>query len=194
MSATKTADYLVLINASNRLPDGFENTVELISAENSVGDKFKIEKKTYEAFCRLQEDLLENDGIQIVLFESYRTVKLQEKIFESYTESFGPEYAKKYVAIPGCSEHHSGLAIDVGIFSEGKLYRTNEELFSIDPLYKIVHKKLPKHGFILRYPKGKEHITKIGYEPWHFRYLNSPEIAQEITDKEICFEEYRQKP
>ncbi len=102
------------------------------------------------------------------------------------------EYTSKYVAKPGYSEHHTGLAIDVGILLEGKLYRTKEELLSVEHLFKIIQKKLSQYCFILRYPKGKESITKIAYEPWHYRYIDSPKVAQEITDKGICFEEYWQ--
>jgi len=189
----KNPDYFVLVNEDHKLPDGFEDTVERIPVENVAGNQFQVEKKTYDAFLRLQEDVLKNDGIQTVLLGAYRTIKQQEEIFEKYLHEFGPEYTCKYVAKPGCSEHHTGLAIDVGILLEGKLYRTQEELLSVDHLFKIVQKKLPQYGFILRYPKDKTSVTKIAYEPWHYRYIDSPQTAQEITDKGICFEEYRQK-
>ena len=186
----KKPDYLVLINGENRLPEGFEKTIELIDVENAVGDRYQIEKKTYEAFLRLRQDLLENDGIQAELISVYRTVAQQTATFEKYVTKFGLEYAKTYAALPGHSEHHTGMAIDVGILLNGKLYRTIEDMLRVDDLFQIVQAKLPKYGFILRYPKGKEDVTKIGYEPWHFRYLDSSEIAKEITDKGICFEEY----
>lgn len=188
----KRPDYLVLINGDNRLPDSFEDTVELIYAENFLG-KHKIEKNTYEAFLRLQEDLLRNDGIQTELLGVCRTIEQQEEIFTRYINEHGYEYANKYAAKPGHSEHHTGLAIDVGIVIDGKLYRAIEDLLMLDDLFHIIHKKLALYGFILRYPKGKEAITKIGYEPWHFRYIHSPEIAREIADRQICFEEYCQK-
>jgi D-alanyl-D-alanine carboxypeptidase len=195
MSKTKESfpDYFVLVNEDNRLPRDFEDTVELIPTENVAGDQFKVEKKTYDAFCGLQEDILKNDGIQTVLLGSYRTIKRQEEIFKRNLNELGLEFTSKYVAKPGCSEHHTGLAIDVGILLEGKLYRKKEELLSIEHLFQIIQKKLPRYGFILRYPKGKESITKIAYEPWHYRYIDSPQIAQEITDKGICLEEYCQK-
>lgn len=186
----RNPDYLVLVNEDNRLPEGFEDTVELIPTENIAGNQFMVEKKTYEAFLCLQEDVLKNDGLQTVLLGSYRTVKQQEETFERNLKERGLEHTRKYVAKPGCSEHHTGFAIDVGILLEGKLYRKREELLSVSPLLETVQKKLPQYGFILRYPKGKETITKINYEPWHFRYIDSPEIAKEITDKGICFEEY----
>ena len=186
----RNTDYLVLVNEDNRLPDGFENTVELIPTENIAGNRFLVEKKTYEAFLRLQEDILKNDGLQTVLLGSYRTVKQQEETFERNLKEHGLEHTRKYVAIPGCSEHHTGFAIDVGILLEGKLYRKREDLLSVSHLLEIVQKKLPQYGFILRYPKGKESITKINYEPWHFRYIDLPDLAKEITDKGLCFEEY----
>lgn len=190
MSKVKTPDYLVLVNENNRLPEDFESTIELISVENAVGDQYQIEKKTYEAFLRLRQDLLENDGIHAELISVYRTVAQQTATFENYVTKFGLEYARTYAALPGHSEHHTGMAIDVGIMLNGKLYRTIEDMLSVDDLFRIIQAKLPKYGFILRYPKGKEDVTKIGYECWHFRYLDSPEIAKEITDKGICFEEY----
>ena len=182
-------NYLVLVNEDNRLPQGFEDTFELVETENAAGNRFQIEKKTYEAFLALQEEILKNDGIQTVLLGSYRTIQRQEEIFEKNRAEFGLEYTCKYVAKPGCSEHHTGLAIDVGILIDGKIYRTKEELLSLDPLFQTIQKRLPHHGFILRYPKDKEAITKIAYEPWHYRYVDSPEIARKITEEGICLED-----
>ena len=186
-------NYMVLINGENRMPEGYEDTVELVSAENIEGTKFPVEKKTYEAYLRLQEDLLKNDGLQAELISSYRSVATQEALFQKRIAEYGEEFTRKYVAVPGHSEHHSGLAIDVSFFLDGKIVHGTENLLAMENLYQIVHKKLAQYGFILRYPKSKEDVTKIGYEPWHFRYLDSPEIAREIADREICLEEYHLK-
>ena len=187
------ADYMILINGRNPLPDGFADTVELISVQNAVGEEYIIEKKTYEAFLQLREDLLVNDGIQAELISVYRTVERQKAIFDSYTRQFGLEYAKTYAAQPGHSEHHTGFAVDVGFLLDGKVDHSIAGLLSTDHLFRVVHRKLAKYGFLLRYPKGKEAITKVGYEPWHFRYIDSPEIAREIAESGICFEEYMEK-
>ena len=183
---------MILVNPEHRLPEGFADTVEIIDAENCVGEKCKIEKKTYEAFLRLRENIMANDSLQIELLFVYRTLEKQEEVFERFTRIHGPEYAKTYVSVPGHSEHHTGLAIDVGFYLDGAVDHANATLFSLVEQFAAVHKKLPKYGFILRYPKGKEDITKIGYEPWHFRYIDDPKIAKEIYDKRICFEEYWQ--
>ena len=187
----KQPDYLVLVNEDHRLPLEFGQTVELVTVENAVGDRFPVEKKTYEAFLRMKEDLWKEDGIHAELSNSYRTVEKQEEIYSRYTREFGPEYAAKYAAKPGHSEHHTGFAIDVGIVVDGKFHRTIEDLLKVDHLFQIIHRKLARYGFILRYPAGKEAVTKIGYEPWHFRYVDSPEIAGEIMEQGLCLEEYR---
>ena len=188
----KQPDYLLLVNAENRVPENYADTVELVSVENVAGNQFKVEKKTYEAYLALEKDAMESYGIQTVLLNSYRTIEMQTNSYAYYMNLRGEEYTKKYVAYPGCSEHHTGLAIDVGVLLNGKVHRTVEELLEVAHLLRKVWEKLPQYGFILRYPEGKEAVTGIGFEPWHFRYIDSPEIAREMVEKGICFEEYWQ--
>lgn len=183
-------DYMVLINPENALPQGFEENVERIWVENPEGARFQVEKKTYEAFLKLQADVRENDGLEIALLNSYRSIETQEEVFRRYETQFGLEYASKYAARPGHSEHHTGLAIDVSFWQNGQLTHGAQELLELDELFRVVHKKLAKYGFLLRYPKGKEAITSINYEPWHYRYIDDPEVAQVIWEKGWCFEEY----
>ena len=185
-------NYQILINSENKIPEGFLDTVELVEVENPEGSRFCVEKKTYAAFLKLQADIRENDGLEIALLNSYRTLEAQQKAFDNYFYKFGLAYAEKYAARPGCSEHHTGFAIDVSFWQDGKLTHSAQELLKLDDLFRVVHKKLAKYGFLLRYPKGKEEITKINYEPWHYRYIDDPEIAKEIADRGICFEEYWQ--
>lgn len=190
---TSTANYLLLINEENPVPENFLETVRLIPVSNGFGEPIQIEEKAYEAFLRLRQDILDNDGLQIELLNSYRSVQQQEEAVERNLKKYGPEHTKKYVAIPGHSEHHTGLAMDVSIMRNGTLARARQDLLAMDMLYQTVHKKLPRYGFILRYPDGKTPITKIGYEPWHFRYIDSPEIATEIMETGLCLEEYYRK-
>ncbi len=189
----KNPDYLVLLNAENRMPENFLDTVEIISVRNSEGEEFTMEKKTYEAFMRLREDLLINDGIQIEFFSVMRTLEEQAAIFEKQTKRYGIDFANKYVAKVGHSEHHTGICMDISIMTDGKLPDLVPELLELEDVFKIVHTKLPEYGFILRYPKGKEEETGIAYEPWHIRYIDSPEIAEEITKNGLSFEEYCEK-
>ena len=186
-------DYMILINSENKVPEGFLDTVELVEVENPEGSRFFVEKKTYAAFLALQADIRENDGLEIALLNSYRNLEMQQKAFDNYFYKFGLAYAEKYAARPGCSEHHTGFAIDVSFLQDGKLTHSAQELLKLDDLFRVVHKKLAKYGFLLRYPRGKEEITRVNYEPWHYRYIHDPEIAKEIADRGICFEEYWQE-
>ena len=181
---------MILLNPAHGLPEDFENTITLLTVENAVGEVYQVEEKAYGAFLRLREDLMKHDGLQIELLSVYRDIPRQERTWAETLESKGEEYTRKYVAVPGHSEHHTGFALDVGFMLEGKLSHKNADLFSYEAMYQIVHKKLPRYGFILRYPADKEAITTIGYEPWHFRYIDDSEIAQAITDQGITFEEY----
>lgn len=183
-------DYLVLVNKSHKLPDDWEKNVKLKKAKNRYGDSFKVEKKALSHFQDLQKELMDKEGIDIELDSVTRTVKEQSKLWEDWTKEKGIDYVKKYVAVPGFSEHHTGLAIDVCLEKDGKRIDDNDDMIAEKETFKKIHKCLAKHGFILRYLEGRDDITGYSYEPWHFRYIDSPKIAKEIMDKDITLEEY----
>ena len=185
-------DYMVLVNKQSKLPEDWEDKIELVEVYTGLDETYQVEKKTAEAYKKLKEDLA-NDHIIIELDSTYRTVKRQQEIWDEFLEKYGEEYTKKYVAVPGTSEHHTGLAIDVKLVKAGKIIDDNDEMTAEKDLFSKIHAKLSKYGFILRYPEGKEDITEYGAEVWHFRYIDSPEIAKEIMDKGITLEEYLKK-
>ena len=181
--------YMVLVNKQHKLPENWPDMIELATGTNSLGEDYLVEKKALEAFEKLRADLLE-DGIDIELDSTYRTVEYQQKIWDEFTEEKGEDYARAYVAVPGYSEHHTGLAIDVKLIKDGTVIDDNDDMIAEKEIFAQVHKRLADYGFILRFPEGKDDITGYSYEPWHFRYIDSPEIAKEIMDKGITFEEY----
>lgn len=189
-------DYMVLVNQNNPLPDGWEEALETTTITNSVGDEVYVESKAYEAYCRLKEavekDLegYEKGEVRLELDSAYRSVAAQQKIVDDFTEKYGEDYVKQYVAVPGYSEHHTGLALDLYFTIDGKDVYENEDLVQYPEIWDAIHARLPEFGFILRFTKEGEAITGYSYEPWHIRYLDSPEIAKEITDKGITLEEY----
>ena len=189
-------DYMVLVNAENVLPDGWEEALDITTITNSVGDEVMVESKAYEAYCALKEavekDLegYDKGEVRLELDSAYRSVAAQQKIVDDFTEKYGEDYVKKYVAVPGFSEHHTGLALDLYFTVDGKDVYENEDLVQYPDIWDAVHARLPEFGFILRFPEDGEAITGYAYEPWHIRYLDSPEIAKEITDKGITLEEY----
>ena len=188
-------DYLALVNKLNALPDGWEDALETVTVTNSVGDEVEVEAKAYAAYELLKADLEEHDGIYLELDSARRSVAAQQDIMDRFTEKYGADYAAKTVAQPGYSEHHTGLALDLyfklknddGSFTD--VYY-NEDMVQYPEIWAKIHAKLARYGFILRYLEGREHITGYGYEPWHIRYLNDPDIAAEIMEADITLEEY----
>lgn len=196
-------DYLVLVNKQNKLPEGWEDEIVLEDAQNTIPegvelnedndylatDVFKVETKALEAFRALQADL-EAKGIIILLDSTYRSVARQEELWAEFEEKYGLEYTQNTVAVPGTSEHHTGLAIDVCIVKDGVVINENDDMIAEREIFAKIHEKLADYGFILRFPEGGKDITGYDYEPWHFRYVDSAEIAHEIMDNSLTLEEY----
>ena len=97
--------------------------------------------------------------------------------------------AKSWIAEPGTSEHHTGLAVDIN--SEATPGTANPSEVS-EPLYQWLEDNSYRYGFILRYPPGKEDITGVNYEPWHYRYVGV-ENAEQIHEDGLTLEEYLEK-
>lgn len=179
--------YQTLVNRTHRLPDGWLDIVELVPAKNSLGEESLVEKETLAHFEELRSELLE-EGIDIEIDSAYRSVDDQRVLYEEFKERYGDE-VDNIAAKPGYSEHHTGLVIDVFLIDNGKEIRDNDDLYAAEELFAKIHPHLADHGFILRYPKGKEDITGYDYEPWHFRYVEI-ETAKKITEQGATLEEY----
>ena len=193
--AGRGIDYLALVNKLNPLPEGWEDALETVTITNSVGDEVEVEKKAYDAYLALKEDLEKNDGIYLELDSARRSVAAQQDIMDRFIEKYGADYAAKTVATPGYSEHHTGLALDLyfklkGDDGEFTDVYYNEDMVKYPEVWEKIHARLADYGFILRYLEGREHITGYGYEPWHIRYIDNPELAKEITEAGITLEEY----
>ena len=189
VSADSGIDYMALVNKLNKLPDGWEDALETVTFTNSVGDEVEVEKKAYDAYLELKDDL-EKEDIHVDLDSARRSVEDQQRIMDDFTKEYGADYAKKTVATPGYSEHHTGLALDLYLIIDGKDIVKNEDMIKYPEIWDKIHAKLAEHGFILRYLKDKEQITGYGYEPWHIRYIDDPKAAREIMEKGITLEEY----
>lgn len=188
----KPIDYLALVNKQNKLPDDWEENVKLETVKDIDGDDCQVEKEALLKYFELRDDLAKNDGIFIELDSCYRSVAAQQELWDRWTVEKGEDYVKKYVAVPGYSEHHTGLALDICLVKDGVVIDDNDDMIAEREIFSKIHAKLAKYGFILRYLEGKDDITGYSYEPWHLRYIASPEIAKEITDKKITFEEYKE--
>lgn len=173
---------LILVNSKNSIPKNYEVTLTELSNGNMVDERI---------YPELQQmfDSARSAGISPMVSEAYRTSeeqqaimneKIQEFIEDGYSKRKAKKLAKNWVAAPGTSEHELGLALDIN--SDGSLSSDTE-------VYSWLAENTYKYGFILRYPQGKENITGIDYEPWHYRYVGQ-EAASEIFERQICLEEY----
>ncbi len=180
---------MALVNKTHPLPEDWEEKLQTVHMTNSVGDDVEVEKKAYDAYLRLKEDL-EKDGVFVDLDSARRSDADQQRIMDDFTKQYGKDYALKTVAASGYSEHHTGLALDLYLIIDGKDIVENEEMIQYPEIWSKIHAKLADYGFILRYLEGKEHITGYGYEPWNIRYLDNTDIAKEITSKGITLEGY----
>ncbi|MCD8006059.1 MAG: M15 family metallopeptidase [Oscillospiraceae bacterium] len=122
-----------------------------------------------------------NDNVMVR--SGYRSFSYQQELYEDELASTG-EDSSTLVAKAGYSEHHTGYAIDFTTYN-GSSYSD----FDGEGDYEWIMENCYKYGFVNRYPEGKESITLIDNEPWHFRYVGIPH-AQVMYEYDMCLEEY----
>lgn len=178
---------LILVNAAHALPEDW--TVETRTLSNGL----LVDERIYDALDRMLDDCADA-GYSAIVCSAYRTIERQTALFEKKIKSFmsdGLSYSEAYtaasaiVAIPGTSEHNLGLAVDICAAE----YQLLNDAQADTPAQQWLMEHCAEYGFILRYPKGKQALTGIIWEPWHYRYVGE-ELAREITDSGLCLEEY----
>ena len=190
---TSTGKSIMLVNPWNKLPEGYEP--DLVSVTKYASSGQKVDAICYAQLMQMLEDCKANSQEARVI-SSYRTVEYQEYLFEKkitrlmnqgYSREQAEILAAQAVAVPGTSEHHLGLAVDI----VDKAYQTLDEHQAEMPAQKWLMENSWKYGFILRYPVGKTDVTGIIYEPWHYRYVGL-ELAEELHELGLTLEEYLQ--
>lgn len=127
-----------------------------------------------------------SQGMHLLGVSAYRSYERQKQIYEESIKKRGLEHTERYIAMPGTSEHQSGLAIDV---SNRKLEGELEETFADSPEGIWLAANASLYGYVIRYPKGRESVTGYAYEPWHIRYVTQP-LAYYLTKMGFVLEEY----
>jgi len=143
----------------------------------------KLNSEAYEAFKTMVEKG-EEDGVYIRNLSAYRSYSTQNYLYNNYKSEHGLEWADKWSARPGHSEHQTGLALDVTVKG-----RSSFDNFDDTKEFNWLQENAYLYGFILRYPKDKTYITGYGYEPWHYRYVGT-DVAKYIYENKITYEEY----
>ncbi len=187
--------YMKLVNPDNSITNSYINSID----RSAINEKYIVSNtketckyldsrivKHFEDMCKAAAE----DGITLVSVSAFRSYSYQDGLYQNRVkrcqneEGLSLEAAKKkaatIVAVPGTSEHHLGLAIDINSVVES-FEKTKE--------FRWLQENAEKYGFVMRYPKDKQDITKIIYEPWHYRYVGV-EHAKEMNDLDMCMEEY----
>ena len=175
---------LVVVNSTREFPASYEPELDEIFDTGKYLDA-RVAPHYEEMYTAAKKD-----GITLTPYSAYRSYERQKNNYNHLTETYMSDYkltreeaAKKAATVilpPGTSEHNLGLCMDIC-----NVY----DSFVNQPEYTWLSENAYKYGFILRYPKGKEDVTGIVFEPWHWRYVGV-EWAQKIRDSGLCLEEF----
>jgi zinc D-Ala-D-Ala carboxypeptidase len=185
-SAKNPADITVLINKGSSLRSNYIPK-DLVKVDAPcISNNVLMRKEAAEAFKKMCE-AAKKEKVLLYGLSGYRSYNVQVQLYNQSLKKRGKGYTDKYIAAAGNSEHQTGLAIDIiNKVSESGHISTS---FGDTKEGKWLVNNAHKYGFILRYPRGKESITKINYEPWHFRYVGIA-AAKDIKARGIVLEEY----
>lgn len=171
---------LILVNAYH--PCHPAPRTDLVSV---AGTEVLLERRAAQALDRLMAAI--GGWEAIVPVSGWRSQDEQQAIWDNSLRENGPDFTRTYVARPGCSEHQTGLAIDLGLRQDHIDFIRPH--FPYQGIAQDFRREMARYGFIQRYPAGKEAITGIGHEPWHFRYVGTPHAAL-MAERGLTLEEY----
>ncbi|MCI8500958.1 MAG: M15 family metallopeptidase [Oscillospiraceae bacterium] len=179
---------LLLVNPNHSVPDDCHPVLAQVQGSYEMDERVA-------PYMKEMIDAAKKDGINLWVLSTYRTYEYQQKLFDTnvkqlksqgMTEEEAVQETAANVAVPGTSEHQTGLAADI-MCSEWTGGITDD--FAETPAYEWLHAHCAEYGFIERYPKDKTEITGIVYEPWHYRFVGK-EHAETIMSRGITLEEY----
>ena len=177
---------LILVNNDLPFQSEAQDIARIYDIKNSsyyVKDKNVLLRQTAAVqLNRLMEAFAAATGTSnVMIISGLRDFDRQKELYDNDLIKTGLTFSK-LVAKPGYSEHHTGYAVDFGLYGEGRE-------FDGTGVYRWLSENCHRYGFIVRYPHEKSELTHIDYEPWHFRYVGHPH-AELIAGKGYCLEEY----
>ena len=179
---------LLLVNRDNPIPKEYE-----IPAFTDLKHGHFVDSRIYPEL-QVMMDAARAAGLEPLICSSYRGWERQQELYIQKARTYVAEghswetalsLAESWVQKPGNSEHQTGLALDIVDIS----YQQLDEAQAETPVQRWLMEHCWEYGFILRYPKEKEEVTGVNYEPWHYRYVGR-EAAKEMVESGICLEEY----
>ena len=184
---------LILVNAGHAYDFEANSGLALVRIREAQTYDYPTDKESFEAAEKIMPAL---DAMiracdeamgtrETSISSAYRTEEYQRNVVQETAELYGEDYAAKYAAKPGYSEHHTGLAVDLGItYADGEAGS-----FSESPNAVWMAEHCHEYGFVRRYAEDKQQITGISNEAWHFRYVGKPHAAY-MKEHNLCLEEY----
>ncbi len=179
----------VLVNKELRLPSDYVPADLMVPDVNfsiSYYDEKKLMRKPAAEALKELFEAAERDNLSLCGVSAYRSYKRQYEIFTNNVKTQGMGHTLQYSAVPGYSEHQTGLAIDISTKSVN--YHIDESFASTDE-YQWLIENAHLYGFIIRYPEDKTSITGYSFEPWHIRYVGKA-LAKYLYENNMCLEEY----
>lgn len=182
--------YLLLANAENPLPQDWSIQTE------EVQNGYEMDKRAAPAMREMIQAAKE-DGVELMLCSAYRSIEKQQQLFDRSQQAYMAQgmseeeaYAKTATetAIPGTSEHQTGLAADIVT----PTYQMLDAGFADTPAGQWLSEHAAEYGFVLRYPQDKQEVTGIIYESWHYRFVGKTH-AKLMKESGLCLEEYLQQ-
>ncbi len=179
-------DYLIIVDSVHKVPCKLD--LHLVSAANVM-----MEQRAAEALNSLLRAAM-SDLVEIKALSGYRSEEYQQRLWQRSVAEYmcdglskdtAERLCARYLARPGHSEHETGLAVD---FCSPDWDDTQDDFYSTEQ-GRWLCKNAARFGFILRYPRMKEHLTGIAYEPWHYRFVGE-EHAKIIREQGLTLEEY----
>ena len=174
---------LRLVNYKNILPEDFEVEVA------NIDDFRQFDARAIEYLNKMMKDMGKSGIANVWVQSEYRSIERQKELYDNSvtkyinqgkTQEEAEKLTEEYINKPGSSEHNLGLAVDFN-------YVDNK--FEDLKAFSWLQENAENYGFILRYPKNKEEITKIEYESWHWRFVGE-EHAKKMNELNMCLEEY----
>lgn len=182
-----------LVNPWNPVPAGY--TPNLVTMDEYYATEgLQIDSACYDALKEMIDACNENSGARAYVLSAYRSEATQQRLYDRKVQEYldlqwsragAEKEAAKTVALPGTSEHHLGLAVDIIDTRRWSLDEGQADM----PAQKWLMEHCWEYGFIFRYPQDKQAVTGIIYEPWHYRYVGK-ELAQELHEQDMTLEEY----
>lgn len=176
-----------LASKKHPLSSSFE-VVDLVKSPVATGgnEDLKVSARIAKPLSALVA-AAEEEGYELMMSSAYRSIADQQTTYDSFVKQYGKEMAASYVSPPGSSEHHTGLAIDLSDASPDCTADSDDCSLGMTSAEWLMA-NAPNYGFILRYPEGKQPITGVGYEWWHFRYVGIP-LAKAMASSDLTLDE-----